>query len=162
MIRVTGFLIIHSQKCANCIVKNLVILEKIPTNQNHPYYMNTWWVNYQKQNEFNPLHDHSGVYSFIVWMKIPTNHDEQNRNPLASRSNIEKISVVDFLYSNILEPTSSIRISYESRHGRYYVIFFHHFLDIRYIHFIIVMRIEFLSLVILCSTQRKHYESTII
>ena len=64
--------------------------------------MNTWWVNYQKQNEFNPLHDHSGVYSFIVWMKIPTNHDEQNRNPLASRSNIEKISVVDFLYSNIL------------------------------------------------------------
>ena len=76
--------------------------KNIPTNQNHPYYMNSWWVNYQKQNEFNPLHDHSGIYSFIVWMKIPTNHDEQNRNPLASRSNIEKISVVDFLYSNIL------------------------------------------------------------
>ena len=74
----------------------------IPVNQKHPYYMNSWWVNYQKQNEFNPLHDHGGVYSFIVWMKIPTNHDEQNRNPLASRSNIEKISVVDFLYSNIL------------------------------------------------------------
>ena len=74
----------------------------IPTNQNHPYYMNAFWVNYQKQNEFNPLHDHTGVYSFIVWMKIPTNHEEQNKNPLSSRSNIQKISVVDFLYSNIL------------------------------------------------------------
>ena len=76
--------------------------ETVPIVNVHPWCMKLWWVNYQKQNEFNPLHDHGGVYSFIVWMKIPTNHDEQNRNPLASRSNIEKISVVDFLYSNIL------------------------------------------------------------
>ena len=76
--------------------------ESVPINQNHPYYMREWWVNYQKQNEFNPLHDHSGVYSFIIWMKIPTNHNEQNRNSLALTSNSQKISVVEFLCSNIL------------------------------------------------------------
>ena len=74
----------------------------IPTNQYHPCYLESFWVNYQKQNEFNPLHNHSGIYSFIVWMKIPTKHEEQNKNPLASRSNSEKISVVEFSYSNIL------------------------------------------------------------
>lgn len=29
------------------------------------------WVNYQKKYEFNPLHNHSGVYSFVIWIKIP-------------------------------------------------------------------------------------------
>ena len=74
----------------------------IPTNQYHPCYLESFWVNYQKQNEFNPLHDHAGIFSFIIWMKIPTKHEEQNKNPLASGSNSKKISVVEFVYSNIL------------------------------------------------------------
>ena len=28
----------------------------VPLNQQHPSYLSTWWVNYQKQNEFNPVH----------------------------------------------------------------------------------------------------------
>ena len=75
---------------------------KIPTNQFHPYYLESFWVNFQKQNEFNPIHNHNGVYSFVIWMKIPTKHNEQNKNPIASRANGEKISVFEFLYSNIL------------------------------------------------------------
>jgi len=74
----------------------------IPTNQCHPCFLSSFWVNYQKQNEFNPLHNHHGIYSFIIWMKIPTKHEEQNSNPLASRANAKKISVVEFSYSNIL------------------------------------------------------------
>tara|TARA_B100001029_G_C14885293_1_gene352289 strand:+ start:182 stop:757 length:576 start_codon:yes stop_codon:yes gene_type:complete len=34
-------------------------------------HLRNWWVNYQKENEFNPLHKHSGVYSFVIWLKIP-------------------------------------------------------------------------------------------
>ena len=26
----------------------------VPTNNAHPYHMSSWWVNYQKKNEFNP------------------------------------------------------------------------------------------------------------
>ena len=29
--------------------------------------LQTMWVNYQKQNEFNPLHTHTGFYSFVIW-----------------------------------------------------------------------------------------------
>ena len=76
--------------------------DDIPINQRHPYFLNGFWVNYQKQNEFNPLHDHNGVYSFVVWMKIPTRHSEQNKNPIAMRSGDPRISTFVIRYLNTL------------------------------------------------------------
>ena len=54
------------------------------SEQNLPYYMREWWVNYQYQNEFNPQHDHTGVYSFVIWLKIPTEYDEQNKDNVSN------------------------------------------------------------------------------
>ena len=68
----------------------------------HPYKLRMMWVNYQKQGEFNPLHDHTGVYSFVVWMKIPTDWKEQNKIPIASNSNCPKVSTFCFTYTDIL------------------------------------------------------------
>ena len=49
----------------------------------HPlpkFEMNRFWVNYQKQHEFNPLHFHSPcLYSFVIFMKIPTHWREQHK-----------------------------------------------------------------------------------
>ena len=75
---------------------------RFSTNHEHPYYMSSWWVNYQKQNEFNPLHNHSGVYSFVIWMKIPFKWDEQNKKDIARKSNSPKISNFELIYSNLL------------------------------------------------------------
>ena len=33
-----------------------------------PYHLDQWWVNFQQQTEFNPVHTHSGVYSFVIWI----------------------------------------------------------------------------------------------
>ena len=79
----------------------------VPINLTHPYYLNSWWVNYQKQGEFNPLHDHGGVYSFVIWMKIPTKHDEQNKIPISLESNSDLISTFQFHFSNILGQITS-------------------------------------------------------
>ena len=76
--------------------------KKVPTSKVHPYYIDNLWVNYQKQNEFNPLHNHSGVYSFVIWLKIPTKHAEQNKNPIAANANSQKISQFQFIYTDIL------------------------------------------------------------
>jgi len=83
----------------------------IPVNQKHPYYLNSFWVNYQKQGEFNPLHDHGGVYSFVIWMKIPTKHFEQNKNPISLKSNTHVISTFQFHFLDILG--QSMQYSYE-------------------------------------------------
>ncbi len=41
--------------------------------------LNKFWVNYQYKTEFNPFHDHTGVYSFAIWMKIPYDSEDQKK-----------------------------------------------------------------------------------
>ena len=86
---------IYSQKFKN-------VGDKLPTQNKHPYYLDTMWVNYQKQTEFNPVHDHKGVYSFVIWMKIPTEYDEQKENPISKNTNSSSISNFCFNYINII------------------------------------------------------------
>tara|TARA_R100000278_G_scaffold69613_1_gene55162 strand:+ start:229 stop:861 length:633 start_codon:yes stop_codon:yes gene_type:complete len=79
----------------------------IPNNQNHPYYLNSMWVNYQKENEFNPRHNHThALYSFVVWMKIPTEYSEQRKLPIAE-STVNSISNFSFDYVDILGQSST-------------------------------------------------------
>ena len=35
------------------------------------------WVNFQKKYEFNPMHVHDGLYSFVILHKIPYKIDEE-------------------------------------------------------------------------------------
>ena len=44
----------------------------IPVNADVELYLHDLWVNYQYKHEFNPYHFHGGMYSFVIWMKIPT------------------------------------------------------------------------------------------
>ena len=43
--------------------------------------LSTFWANYQKKHEFNPMHNHSGLFSFVIWLKIPYEHEEQCKLP---------------------------------------------------------------------------------
>jgi len=42
-------------------------------------FLEKFWANYQYKHEFNPAHDHSGAFSFVIWMKIPYNVEEQRK-----------------------------------------------------------------------------------
>jgi hypothetical protein len=67
-----------------------------------PYGLDRLWVNFQKQHEFNPMHNHSGVYSFVVFMKIPTDWREQHEIPFVKESNAPKASDFEFVYTDIM------------------------------------------------------------
>ena len=73
------------------------------------------WVNYQKQHEFNPPHSHGGIYSFVVFMKIPTHWKEQRALPLSANSNYPCASDFQFLLGqgNGTVPTIEIPLSPE-------------------------------------------------
>ena len=78
-----------------------VPVRELPVSERHAIYLSSMWVNYQKQTEFNPRHDHTGIYSFVVWMKIPTNFKDQRKLKIAeSTSNM--ISNFCFDYKNML------------------------------------------------------------
>ena len=42
-------------------------------------FLETFWANYQYKHEFNPAHNHSGAFSFVIWMKIPYDSAEQRK-----------------------------------------------------------------------------------
>ena len=35
------------------------------------------WVNIQEKYEFNPAHNHSGVVSFVIWLKVPYKFEDE-------------------------------------------------------------------------------------
>ena len=50
---------------------------KIPDKQPQ-YNLRALWVNYQGPNEFNPPHDHSDTLSFVIYLDVPEEiHQEQ-------------------------------------------------------------------------------------
>tara|TARA_Y100000114_G_scaffold59471_1_gene54418 strand:- start:1689 stop:2270 length:582 start_codon:yes stop_codon:yes gene_type:complete len=38
------------------------------------------WVNFQKKYEFNPMHTHDGLYSFVIWHKVPYRIQNEKEN----------------------------------------------------------------------------------
>ena len=59
--------------------------EEVSKSNSHKLYLDNLWVNKQRKHEFNPIHYHSGVLSFVIWIKIPYNlNDETNYFPLIS------------------------------------------------------------------------------
>ena len=81
--------------------------------------LESMWVNFQNKHEFNPPHDHSGIYSFVIWMQIPTSFKEQRKLPIAAKSNSDQlISNFAFQYVDILGNICSFPIEMEkSREG---------------------------------------------
>jgi hypothetical protein len=43
------------------------------------YTLDRPWVNFQRKHEFNPLHNHSGNFSFVLWVKIPYTVEEEKK-----------------------------------------------------------------------------------
>ncbi len=43
------------------------------------YDVASTWVNFQKKGEFNPLHTHSGDFSFVLWVRCPYNIEDEQK-----------------------------------------------------------------------------------
>ena len=74
--------------------------DKIPTTGQHQMCLESFWVNRMRKHDFNPFHNHFGVYSFVIWLDIPTDYKEQYQtteaNDGGSASNFE------FMYTDML------------------------------------------------------------
>ena len=82
--------------------KTTAFNSRVISKNDLPYMLSPLWVNFQKQHEFNPMHNHSGVYSFVVFMKIPTDWKEQHEIPFVKDSNAPKASDFEFVYTDVM------------------------------------------------------------
>ena len=97
---------------------------RVTMKEGEGWTLESLWVNFQKKHEFNPPHDHSGVYSFVIWMQIPTSFAEQRKLPICVNSNANtQISNFAFSYTNTLGKVSTFAYNMEKEAEGYMVMF---------------------------------------
>lgn len=59
------------------------------------------WINLQVAGEFNPIHKHPGVYSFVIWIELPFTHANEKIHGPGFSSNSNKAGSFEFVYTNV-------------------------------------------------------------
>jgi hypothetical protein len=82
--------------------KNFHLSSEINVNVSpSKWCLDSAWINFQKKHEFNPVHKHSGIFSFVIWIQVPyTIEEEKQYFPELSKNN--KCGCFEFHYTNIL------------------------------------------------------------
>ncbi len=77
------------------------------------------WINLQVAGEFNPIHKHPGVYSFVIWVDLPFSHENEKIYGPGFSSNGNKAGCFEFVYTNVYGQLMSHQIpadhSYEGK-----------------------------------------------
>jgi hypothetical protein len=82
--------------------------------KNCSFVLNSFWVNFQKKQEFNPIHSHSrAAFSFVVWMQIPSSYKKEKKLKFIKDSNSPCSNTFEFIYINILGKVSCERFYLE-------------------------------------------------
>lgn len=81
--------------------------------ENHQFKIIDCWVNFQRKYEFNPIHDHSGLFSFVIWLQIPYDVEDELSIDHSRKSNNPCSSLFSFHYANLRGDiaTHSIKVS---------------------------------------------------
>lgn len=59
------------------------------------------WINFQKKYEFNPLHAHNGLFSFVLWINVPYKIQDEFELDICKYSNSESAGIFQFAHSSL-------------------------------------------------------------
>ena len=65
-----------------------------------PIVLHSCWVNFQKKYEFNPVHNHGGLLSFVIWINVPYDMEEERKLSPGAKSNFDTAGTFSFLYND--------------------------------------------------------------
>jgi hypothetical protein len=71
-------------------------------NSHNKFSLNSVWINFQKKYEFNPIHNHSGKFSFVIWLDIPYSIEDEFNFESTKNSNSPCSGCFSFVYTDIL------------------------------------------------------------
>jgi len=81
------------------------------------------WVNFQSKHEFNPIHNHSGFLSFVIWIDIPFLIDDESKQSHVKDSNTKRAGQFCFMYTDILGNISSHPIEADKNYNNGLLLF---------------------------------------
>ena len=65
-------------------IEDFGIPEKLKTTHIHDLTFQKFWANYTGVGEYQALHNHDAIFSFVVWLKIPScaNEEQEAKNAM--------------------------------------------------------------------------------
>ena len=76
-------------------------------------FLTDFWINFQRKHEYNPVHFHTGLFSFVIWHEIPYLIEEEEKlGPGTfdnSSSNTNCNGHFEFILPNVEHPFSSFK-----------------------------------------------------
>ena len=100
----------HSKSLAGNLIHQYIAPEKIQNHikksvpnivNNDNLKLDSCWVNFQRKYEFNPNHYHDGDYSFVWWINIPYNLQEELSLEFVKNSGNPSASIFSFTYVDL-------------------------------------------------------------
>jgi hypothetical protein len=83
--------------------QNFDYLQRISVLSNDaPIVLKNAWVNFQSKTEFNPNHNHDGVFSFVIWTNVPYDIEQEKEFSPGYISKQNLAGCFEFQYTNIL------------------------------------------------------------
>lgn len=83
-----------------------------------PICLDSCWLNLQRSNEFNPMHNHNGLLSFVLWISLPFTYEEEQLLGPGANSYSNVASTFQFMYLNCIGETCTYTLpadrSYEN------------------------------------------------
>ena len=65
-----------------------------------PINLGSSWVNFQKKTEFNPVHNHRGIISFVIYLDVPYSIEDEKQSISSINSNNNVPAHFSFFYTN--------------------------------------------------------------
>lgn len=87
-------------------------------DKNLPIYLRRMWVNYQKKHEFNPVHKHDGIFTFILFIDIPYTIEEQHKISPGRNSNGDKAAHLEFININSMGLISTTTLPIDKKYNQ--------------------------------------------
>lgn len=60
------------------------------------------WVNFMRKHEFNPPHLHHGIYSYVIWLEVPYDIEDEKQTASSIDSNANSPGHFGFITNNVL------------------------------------------------------------
>ena len=78
------------------------ISNQFRTTTPHLKYEGEAWVNFQEKYEYNPIHKHDGIFSYVIWYQIPFYKEDEAKYGAGKNKNPEDNTngQFQFLYYN--------------------------------------------------------------
>jgi hypothetical protein len=93
-------------------------------NEQYPNWrIKDLWINFQKKYEHNPMHNHSGDLSFVLWITIPYDLKEELSLPNCKNSNTPVNSLFEFIFTDFLGRVVTSRIDVDKSYEGTLVMF---------------------------------------